>query len=660
MSTSSSDQPNSLDQSQKAGYGDEIDLISYIQVLLKRKVFILLTTLCFAIVGFIYVWLNKTYEAHTLVLLSLKVEQKKATVDLEQGTPGMELFIPSLSANSYQILATTGDLSRSLYDSVKVAQSDTTKALPPYRMEAELIGQPGNVPTQLMTLRVISPNPDMPAVVANTWARLFVERNRGLSSGVARSYHEWVNRQYDIAEENLTKTERDLQRLDAQYNNLHVLQNEISIKNIELDAALKSFQYLEVSLDSKKREQRYWAGLLNTLEMDGEWIGFLTADQLRVAARDGSRPSSMRQNLIGLMQELRQLEQDSTQTFQKHEEMRQEFAAYSNNQHLVFNRDKQINLVRNQVEHLTQVLDGYHVELPDLQSKIKSVGIELAAYKQNIEKEKAVLTLGKAITDDALWNQSVSNGRVSEETQKNLARYHLKTEEINPVYQKLVLQEVELRVRKELYQQRIDFLENEIPVLQSELIELQDMLDNLEVTERELENNLADREFLLSKQIHIEVSQLVNKLHRRRLSYEDYRAFYFSYKQQEEALGREIQRIQSDIAFQRGRFVSWRDDIEALAAKTDSLQIARNQLDRNLVIYKETFLRFSKLLEAARIALEQAAGDLQVISWASGAGVRSNTKYIVLFGFAGVMIAVFLVFAFEFIEKAQKRLKETN
>ena len=110
----------------KYEYDDEIDLVDYIQVLIKRKKFIIVTTLCFAVIGFIYTWVSETYESQTLLLLSLKVEQSGNQQETISGTPGTQLVIPTLSASTYETLATTSDLGRTLRDSLTNTQKDTT------------------------------------------------------------------------------------------------------------------------------------------------------------------------------------------------------------------------------------------------------------------------------------------------------------------------------------------------------------------------------------------------------------------------------------------------------------------------------------------------------------------------------------------------------
>ena len=655
MNRSSSDQSDRPDH--YADYDDEIDLADYIRVLIKRKSFILITTLCFAIAGAVFSWMNKTYEAQTLILLSLKVEEKGSSQGETLGNPGSQIVIPTLSAQTYEVLATTDDMHRNLRDSLTIAWKDSANALASYGLNAEIMQQSGTSPSQLLTFKVTSPDPTAPVSVVNTWTRLFVERNRGLSSGVAKSYYDWALDQYEVARINLTEAEMALQSLQAKYHNLNMVQNEVNVKNTELDASLISYQAQEVALASKTRELNYVQKLITTLEVNGEWIGFLSTDQLPSENQVVHEPESMAKTLTLLMHELSKLEQDSIAVTQKYENEQFALQANEQNARLRFTRDRQLDAIRQRVGTLFATLETYRVELPELRKKSKDIDIELGVYRQNLEQEKPFLVLSKAITDEALWDQVSHNGRVSENKQTDLSRYKLQSEQVNPVYQKLWAQITDLRINKDLMQQRIAFLDVEIPALQQDVVSGQDRLDSLLVEEKWLDQRLNDTRFAFVKKMDRNTTSLLSKLQRRRRLFEDLRVFYFDSKQQAQTLTNEIERIQENFAFQQNRFTNWRDEVEGLSTVVDSLSMQRVQLERNIAVYQATFTRFSQLLEEARISLEQAAGDLQVVSWAAEVGARSGLKYFLIIVFAGGMVSIFMAFLLEYVEKAKERLR---
>ena len=639
---------------------DEIDLVDYIRVLIKRKYFILIFTLCFAIIG-IFLWReDKVYEAKTLILLSLKVEERSASQELTLGSPNTQIVIPTLSAQTYEVLATTDDMHRNLRDSLTVFWKDSTNTKTSYALNAELMQPPGSSPSQLLTLRVTSTDPNVPVSVANIWTRLFVERNRGLSSGVAKDYYDWASDQYHVAQKNLTEKETALQSLQAKYHSLNMVQNEVNVKNTELDASLGSYHSQEVALASKLRELKYVQKSTSILEINGEWIGFLPIEQLPTPGQVLKEPDSMAKTLTLLMHELAKLEQDSIAILRKFEEEQLVFQLQEDQAYLQFENDKQIEAMRKKAGSLRATLDAYRTELPDLQQKNRYTDTEIDVYRQNLEKEKPIFVLSKAITDEALWSQIAHNGRVSESKQTDLSRYKLQSEHINPVYQQLVGQTVNLQIQKDLYQQRIAFLKLEIPALQQELIQVQRHLDSLKFEEKRLGEDLYDKRLTFGKQMDKDKMSVLSKLQRRRRLFEDSRGFYLENKQRAQSLANEIEHIQKDIEFQRSRFENWRDEIEGLSAVVDSLQLQRVQLERSIAVYGATFTRFSKLLEEARISLEQAAGDLQVVSWAAEASPQAAKKTVLIIVVIGGCVSVFFAFVMEYLEKARERLRREN
>ena len=206
-------------------------------------------------------------------------------------------------------------------------------------------------------------------------------------------------------------------------------------------------------------------------------------------------------------------------------------------------------------------------------------------------------------------------------------------------------------------QQRIAFLDVEIPALQQDVVNRQDQLDSLLVEEKWLDQRLNDTRFAFVKKMDRNITSLLSKLQRRRRLFEDLRVFYFDSKQQAQTLTNEIERIQENFAFQQNRFTNWRDEVAGLSTVVDSLSMQRVQLERSIAVYQATFTRFSQLLEEARISLEQAAGDLQVVSWAAEAGARSGLKYFLIIVFAGGMASVFMAFLLEYVGKANERLR---
>ena len=81
----------------------------------------------------------------------------------------------------------------------------------------------------------------------------------------------------------------------------------------------------------------------------------------------------------------------------------------------------------------------------------------------------------------------------------------------------------------------------------------------------------------------------------------------------------------------------------------DSITMERKRINRDKTVYEESFNRFAKLKEEARIARQQAAGDIQVISRAIVAKAlpkTNSTIVVAVSGMVGLVIAYFQCWAF--------------
>ncbi|MEW6753349.1 MAG: hypothetical protein AB1505_20560 [Candidatus Latescibacterota bacterium] len=160
--------------------------------------------------------------------------------------------------------------------------------------------------------------------------------------------------------------------------------------------------------------------------------------------------------------------------------------------------------------------------------------------------------------------------------------------------------------------------------------------------------------------VHAKLTAEVSDLEVQRASLEGHRAYYRGQKEQQEQLRRELAGLRQEVAYLAERFEGWGGDVRAVAATVDSLDLQRTRLERNIAVYQETFQRFARLQEEARIAREQAAGDIQVVSRVTlpHAVARGTVKRAGIGGVAGLMLTVFGAFFLEYVRKAHGRQAE--
>ena len=87
----------------------------------------------------------------------------------------------------------------------------------------------------------------------------------------------------------------------------------------------------------------------------------------------------------------------------------------------------------------------------------------------------------------------------------------------------------------------------------------------------------------------------------------------------------------------------------------DSLRLAKTRLDRDLSVFQMTFEKFANLVEEARIARHQAAGDIQVVSRAVVAHpvVGGALKKVSISAAVALMVSAMLAFLLEYVSRAR-------
>jgi hypothetical protein len=657
-------------------YEREIELIDYIEVLLKRKKLIILGTLvCVVVTGLYSIMQPRSYQAESLVVVSPAITsaadgQQQGAEGGDVPPPGMQLVVPSMAAQTYEVLAKSDELMYSLADSlIKTLEPDLLEKLAGKEpsvpqlgyafsggLQVELLKETEKAKSPLLVFRYASGEERLPVIVVNLWTELFLQRNQGLSSNVTEEFYEGVLEQYKRAKKNLEDKENELREVDAGYHQLKFLTTEMSFKNTKLDEALKTFQQVQTDIEDKKREVIHLRRLLSSLEVDGEWIGW------RILNGDGLPPgradSAMRQDLLRLMHSLKKVEEDSIATYQEHEREYRAFEARVNNRLLAFERDEGIARLRAQRGQLDAMLTTYRQEAAGIDQGLADARIQLAVRQKQAEEQAPVLVLAKAITDEALWNQVSKDGKVSQKEQANLGRYHLQSEQVNPIYQELAAEINRLQVTIETFREREGFLKGEIPQLQIQVLSLQSRLDTLEVKEAVLMQQISRERVELDRRLAREKEALVSTLQRKRQTFEASRAFYLAQKQKQEQLERELVALEEEIGFYKSNYENWSGDLTGLAVQVDSLDLERRRIERDISVFQETFNRFSRLQEEARIARQQAAGDIQVVSRATiPRGVsRGTVKRVGMAGIVGLMGFVFLGYVLEYVQKARERV----
>ena len=417
-------------------YEREVELIDYIELLLKRKGLIAsVTVLCGLVVGVLALRTPLQYESEALVVVSQPIASTRSTDGEEAGAPGSEIQVSGLSAQTYQALAKGDELMQSLLDTLRMMEGldeevqEFLRSIEPgataeAMLTAELVEETEKADSPLLAFRANSGVKSLPVPLVNLWTELFMERHRGLSSNVADSYYKWVEGQYETGRQNLQTTEDQLRELTTGYSDLSVLETAIGIKTSRLDSALVDYQNQETTLEAKERELAFIRNQLAQTEKDGVWLGYADRSELPSRAT-AARGSALRRQVVSVRWDVEEATDDSLELRARHDATSRDYAARRRSQLLHFERATGIDRERRRASELDSTLAIYRGESARLERQIKDLGIELQVLGQNLNREPPVRTVGKAIVDEQLWERAASRRGVDPGVQDELGKYRL-------------------------------------------------------------------------------------------------------------------------------------------------------------------------------------------------------------------------------------------
>jgi len=118
----------------------------------------------------------------------------------------MQLVVPSMAAQTYEVLAKSDELMYSLADTLiktlepelleKLAGKEPSVPQLGYAfsegLQVELLKETGKAKSPLLVFRFASSEEQLPVRVVNLWTELFLKRNQGLSSNGTEEFFQGV------------------------------------------------------------------------------------------------------------------------------------------------------------------------------------------------------------------------------------------------------------------------------------------------------------------------------------------------------------------------------------------------------------------------------------------------------------------------------------
>ncbi|MBA7563116.1 hypothetical protein ES708_04769 [subsurface metagenome] len=218
---------------------EEIDLREYINVLLKRKSIIILIFLIAVITAAIvsYFVLQPVYEANVVIAVS-KPKIKNSLVD-------------EISLEGYKSLIKDIEIEEELIRKLNLDKSPLE--LTPYEIDQMItIELPKS--TNLIKMNIQASNPKLTKDIINTWATLFVEKNKKLYFDEVKKAKIGVENRLHYTEKDFFEIEEKLVKFN-ETDNVETIGNEIEYKTTKILCFESRVIDIQLSLEKEKAKK---------------------------------------------------------------------------------------------------------------------------------------------------------------------------------------------------------------------------------------------------------------------------------------------------------------------------------------------------------------------------------------------------------------------
>jgi len=594
---------------------EEIDLREYINVLLKRKGVIIIIFLIAIITAALvsYFVLKPVYEANVVITVS-KPKIKNSLVD-------------EISLEDYKSLIKDIEIEEELIRKLNLDKPPVE--VTPYDLERMIaIELPKG--TNLIKMNLQASNPKLTKDIINTWATLFVEKNKKLYFDEVKKAKISVEDRLKHAEKDFFEIEETLMKFN-ETNNIDVIgkeitaklnkniQNESRLVNIKTNIEIGKAKIEEIEFQMNSKKKLISSSNLNRL-IEGmslnEANNFIKG-QLELA----------KQNLKAKEEELK-----------------------------TFNQESKISLLEKEITNKTNQIVNFNNRLVNLKILIEQEKTKIKTAKAQLNEQEKTFILTKSIYDDASLNQLISE--ISEEDALLLKNLKLKSEELNPLYISLEGRIINSEINLETYKTEtaqiilnIDISENELEKNKKEFAIEKLKLANLEREKKVLESTyvMLDNK---SKEINIASTNAENK--ERIIQFTN--PEYLSLQKQltglvitHKALLAEEKQLEENIDVYSKR-------VSNLKKELTEKKLILSQLNREYSAKEKLYNNLYKQAEEIRLTETAEADLLKIASLAYEPKypIKPNKKLnILIAGVLGLFVGIFVAFFLEFWQKGK-------
>ena len=357
---------------------DTVDLVDYFKVILKHKWVIVGGTFVSFLMGIFFQWtkpVTPTYEAN-------------ASVAIISPPLKSELLTNNFPVEMYRKLAENQDVKQEIISTLGLTNKDgqplSILALGG-AMEVKVVAEEESSFLLLNLFVTTTDTLKLPPVpIVNTWAEVYVNKNRGISSSEALGSYEYINEQYQLTKTNLDSITDVLVALNNK-RVLESLRSEFSAKQSRLVAYENRKINFEFQLQDTQESLREHELLVQTSEtIDGIWIG-----DLKFAQKDLDTPHYLTRDQRKIRQEIIQARDQYAQ---------------------ILEDIRQFELTQN-LEFEEQLLTHKRRRLSDVLSDQQNTHFEAATMAQTlkeISKTEKLQQTGISFSNSDIWREWVS------------------------------------------------------------------------------------------------------------------------------------------------------------------------------------------------------------------------------------------------------------
>ena len=591
----------------------EIELIDYIEILLKRKWLILLGTLACVAGAVVYLLATASpvplYTASAQIFVVSGQNQGKEVADTQTE-------IPSLTLDLYQAVAVSDDLVLAM-NKLQQAWIDSLDLRVPERLalEAKTEG------TTRLVMRVSATDTLLARLVLYAWVDTFMARTQQLNATESERYYAYVIAQYDTIRKYLEHTENDLMKFHLEYP-ITSLQNQQQIYLDQLESTQGSLIQLQLRLEQQTAQLSRDKELVQMLEFDGEPLYTLPTTGLP-ALRE-QFPSGLAAQMIDNILELDRLKDKRTKAEEHYTLLL-----------LSFDQEHDYSRLQRTIAELAKNIENYQRSYLDARSKEFTSSINLQALGEELKKHPIALS-----TSNRPGETSPPMGLTA-------------AGELNPAY---------VGLEKKRAEEGLNYETARLYSNQGEP-QLKDLEARQEEAQRQLTSMQAERQKLMDEAQTVE-GGLRGRIEAAQAAIDAIVKVYLASKKSIGDLEVQVMSLNGRLADQQAQLTHLTESagsVQEMLAKAsrDSVQLGRDK-----ETYTATFGRFAKLSEEVRIAQQKTNTNLRVLTrdvTAKPVSVEeASRKKVWISGAVGLLLSTFLAFLLEYMHKARAQRAEVS